>query len=131
MNRSSIRAAIVPIGMLTRNTQRQLKLSVSHPPRTGPRIGPIMTPPPNSAIARAWRLGGLMSNNVAWAKGTRKAPLTPWRMRKPTISGRVCATAQKKEATVKPITDQSSSRLRPTRSASQPEIGKAIAEATM
>ena len=131
MVRNSITAASAPTGRLTRNTQRQSKLSVSHPPSTGPMIGPIMIPPPNSAIARAWRSGGLMSNRVAWLSGTRKAPVTPWMARNATISVRLVAIAHSKDAMVKPITARISNRLRPIRSASQPEIGIAIAEATM
>jgi len=131
MKRRIISAASEPTGMFTRNTQRQSKLSVSQPPSTGPRIGPIITPPPNSAIARACRLGGLISNNVAWDSGTRKAPLMPWMMRKPTICGSDWAMAHRNDAMVKLTTDQNNSRLRPMRSASQPEMGNAIADATI
>jgi hypothetical protein len=123
--------AKIPTGRLTMNTQRQLKLSVSQPPITGPKIGPIMIPPPNSAIAWAWRSGGLMSNIVACASGTRNAPVIPWSNRNSTISGRLVAAAHSKDATVKPNTAISSSFLRPMRSASQPLIGIAIAAATM
>ena len=72
-----------------------------------------------------------MSNITAWASGTRKAPAMPWIARNSTISVRFCAIAQSIEAMVKAITDQTNSRLRPTRSASQPVIGIAIAEATI
>ena len=60
-----------------------------------------------------------------------KAPLTPCTARNSTISVSDVAIAHSTEAMVKPTTEISSSRLRPTRSASQPLIGKAIAEATM
>ena len=59
------------------------------------------------------------------------APATPWMARKSTISVRFWAIAQSSEAMVKAITDQTNSGLRPTRSASQPVIGIAIAEATI
>ena len=48
-----------------------------------------------------------------------------------TISVSEVAIAHRTEAAVKPITDTISSRLRPTLSASQPLIGKAIADATI
>ena len=90
-----------------------------------------MIPPPNRAIAWPWRSGGLMSNIVACASGTRKAPLTPWMIRNNTISGKEVAIAHSMEAMVKPTTEISISRLRPTRSDNQPAIGIAIAVATM
>ena len=52
-----------------------------------------------------------MSNSVAWASGTRKAPVTPWMMRNATISVRLCAIAHSKEAMVKPITDDDQQAL--------------------
>ena len=104
---------------------------MSHPPSTGPRIGPIITPPPNSAIAWPCFSRGLMSNRVAWASGTMNAPPTPWSARNTTISVSDVAVAHSTDATVNTTTEIRSSRLRPTLSASQPLIGKAIAEATM
>src|SRR6185503_3628380 len=104
---------ITPTGRLTRNTQRQLKLSVSQPPSTGPRIGPIITPIPNIAMARGWFCGGLMSNITAWAIGTRKAPDTPWIARKATICGRSWAMAHSTEAAVKAITEPMNRKRRP------------------
>jgi len=59
------------------------------------------------------------------------APLTPWTARKATISGREVAIAQRTDAVVNPTTEITSKRLRPTRSASQPLMGSAIAEAMM
>ena len=59
------------------------------------------------------------------------APLTPWSARNTTISVSEVAVAHSIDAMVKPTTEISSSRLRPTSSASQPLIGSAIAEATM
>ena len=60
-----------------------------------------------------------------------KAPLTPWIARKPTISMSEVAIAHRTESAVTPTTEMTSRRFRPTRSASQPLIGKAIAEAMM
>ena len=44
-------SARMPTGRLTKKTQRQLKVSVSQPPRVGPMIGPTMIPAPQIAIA--------------------------------------------------------------------------------
>ena len=46
----------MPTGRLMKNTQRQLKLSVSQPPSVGPMIGPTMMPAPQIAMAWPWRL---------------------------------------------------------------------------
>ena len=43
---NSMAKAIVPTGKLTRNTQRQLNVSVSQPPSVGPMIGATMIPAP-------------------------------------------------------------------------------------
>ena len=131
MHRAMSSAASAPIGRLIRNTQRQSKLSVSQPPRTGPAMGPIITPAPKIAIAVPCFSRGLMSNNVAWASGTMNAPATPWTARNSTISVRFWATAHSKDAPVKTITDQTNNGLRPILSASQPVIGMAMAEATI
>ncbi|MNN90220.1 hypothetical protein D3C81_2081350 [compost metagenome] len=40
-----------PIGRLMKNTQRQLRCSVSQPPSIGPNTGPTMTDTPNRATA--------------------------------------------------------------------------------
>ena len=88
-------------------------------------------PLPTSAIAWPCFSRGLMSNRVAWASGTMNAPPTPWNARKATISTSDVAVAHSTEAKVNTTTEIRSRRLRPTRSASQPLIGSAIAEATI
>ncbi|MNR48792.1 hypothetical protein D3C85_1680780 [compost metagenome] len=40
-----------PIGKLMKNTQRQLRCSVSQPPSIGPSTGPTITDTPNKATA--------------------------------------------------------------------------------
>ena len=45
------RKARMPTGRLMKNTQRQLKVSVSQPPSVGPTIGPTMMPAPQIAMA--------------------------------------------------------------------------------
>ena len=71
------RKARMPTGRLMKNTQRQLKLSVSQPPSVGPTIGPTMMPAPQMAMAEPWRSFGLMSSRKVCDSGTIAAPNTP------------------------------------------------------
>ena len=127
----SMKKATMPTGRLTRNTARQLKVSVSQPPSVGPMMGPNMMPAPKIAMAWPSFSRGLMSIIVAWASGTSMAPQTPWMTRNATISMRLLAMPQSSEATVKPTTAKSSRLRRPNRSANQLVSGVAMAEATM
>ncbi len=72
-----------------------------------------------------------MSSSTAWDIGISAAPKSPWKRRAATISGRVCASPQSAENTVKPTTEAMNTRLRPTCPASQPESGVMIAAAMM
>ena len=94
-------------------------------------IGPRMTPMPHTAIALAWRSGGLIWNKTAWLSGTSAAPHTPCSRRKMTSSARLCAAPHKAEAIVKPATENRNTYLMPNRPASQPVSGVMIAAATM
>ncbi|MNB89119.1 hypothetical protein D3C76_610400 [compost metagenome] len=47
-----------PMGKLIKNTQRQLRCSVSQPPSIGPSTGPTMTETPNSATAEPLSFSG-------------------------------------------------------------------------
>ena len=53
MNTSRPSTVNTPNGRLTKNTQCQEYVSVSHAPSEGPMIGPIITPMPQIAIALA------------------------------------------------------------------------------
>ena len=88
-----------------------------------------MIPMPQIDMARAWRSGGLMSSITDCDSGPMKAALIPCRKRKMTISSRFCAAPQAIEAMMKPSTAIRNSGRRPMRSASQPVIGIATAEA--
>ena len=70
-----------PTGRLIKNTQRQVKLSVSQPPSAGPMIGPSMVPMPQIAIAWPCRSGGLLRSSTDCDKGTNAAPHMPCRTR--------------------------------------------------
>ena len=90
-----------------------------------------MMPMPHSAIICACLLGLLVSSMKAWLSGAMKAPVTPCKARNRTISSRFCAMPHSMDDMMKPATERMNSRRPPTRSASQPVIGKATALAMM
>ena len=85
---------------------------------------------PNQAIAGPARSGGLISSSKTWLSGTRLAPKAPCRKRNTTSISMFAAMPQPSEVSVKPATDSAMMRMRPKRSASQPDSGVAIAAAT-
>ena len=94
-------------------------------------MGPRIAPAPQMAMAWPCFSGGLMSRSTAWESGISAAPNTPCSTRNSTISGRLTAAPQSIEAMVKPPIEIRNIRLRPIRSASQPESGVMIAAETM
>src|SRR3546814_19786429 len=88
-----------------------------------------MIPIPQIDIARAWRSGGLMSSITDCDSGPMKAALIPWMKRNATISSRFWAAPHAIDAMMNPTTAPRNSARRPMRSASQPVIGIATAEA--
>ncbi len=88
-----------------------------------------MIPMPQIDIARACRSGGLISSITDCDSGPMNAALTPCRKRKATICSSDCAAPHAIEAMMKPMTAAMNSSRRPIRSASQPVIGIATAEA--
>src|SRR6185437_5763946 len=114
-----------------KNTQRQLQLSVSQPPRAGPTIGPIMTPTPQTAIADPCFSGGLISNSTACDRGTSAAPHNPWSKRASTICASDPAIPQSTEASVNPAMENRNTCFIPKRSVSHPDSGVAMPAATM
>ena len=90
-----------------------------------------MIPMPQIAMICGWRLGRVASSMKAWLKGAMKAPATPCKARKATISSRFWASPHSIEARMNPVTEPMNSRRAPTLSASQPVIGSATAEAMM
>ena len=87
-------------------------------------------PSPQNAIAFPRRSGGNASSITACDRGCSAPPVVPWMTRKTMSAGRLHARPQKKDATVKPVTESISSRLRPNWRESQPDSGRMIAFAT-
>src|SRR5450830_2031327 len=119
------------MGILMKKTQRQLQLSVSQPPKVGPRIGPIITPMPQMAMAEPCFSRGLMSSSTACDSGTSAAPNTPCNKRAATISDKVPDKPHSTEAMVKPATETRKVFFWPKRSHNQPVSGVAMAAATI
>jgi hypothetical protein len=94
-------------------------------------IGPSITPTPHSAMAGPCCALGKLSRVIAWDSGTSGAPNRPWQLRHRISSGSEVASPHRSVLTVKPQTAPTSRRLRPSRAASQPVGGVAIAVATM
>jgi len=126
-----IASAGMPIGTLTKNTQRQLRLSVRNPPMNGPLIGPIITTSPQIDMARACRLGALRSNIAVCDIGPMNADAIPCSARKRTISVSDVAAPQSIEDSTN-ISEAPMNKLRdPIRSDSQPVSGSTSTPAMM
>jgi hypothetical protein len=74
--------------------------------------------------------GGNASSITACESGCMAPPVAPCRRRNSTSIGRLGASPQSSEATVKPVTETISNRLRPKNRASHPVSGSTIALAT-
>ena len=77
--------AAIPIGMLTKKIQRQLRLSRMSPPIVGPKIGASIAGIATTLITRPIRLGPAAPASIICPIGNSIPPPTPCRMRK-TIS---------------------------------------------
>ena len=121
----------MPTGRLMKNTQRQLKVSVSQPPKRRADDRPDHDAGAPDRHRLAVLSFGLMSSRTVCDSGTIAAPNTPCSRRNTTISSRLQAMPQSIEVTVKPTTEIRNSSLRPKRSDSQPVTGVMIAAATM
>jgi len=94
-------------------------------------IGPMITTALQIDITCGICRCGKMSSITVCESGISEAPAMPCRKRKPTISGRFCATPQAIEVRVKVVIEISSIGLRPIFSDSQPDSGVMIAVARM
>ena len=69
------------IGTLMKNAQRQLRLPMTRPPRTGPRIGARLPGVTTNAIARPSRSLPADSARIVRINGSSIPPPSPWRTR--------------------------------------------------
>src|SRR5208283_598629 len=82
----------MPTGILIKKIQRQLKLSVIHPPRVGPIAGAVTTAMPRLA-------GGKVSARIACSLGCNPPPPAPCRMRQMIRVARFGASPHRNELT--------------------------------
>ncbi|CAJ4564625.1 Uncharacterised protein [Burkholderia pseudomallei] len=119
-----------PIGRLIRKIHGHEKLSISQPPTTGPKIGASSTVIPHSASANVRFAGGNARIRIVCDSGTIGPENSPCSARHATSTSRSRASPHSSDVSVNRITDATNSRCSPTRRASQPVSGTAIAAAT-
>src|SRR3984893_12059320 len=72
----------IPTGIFNRKIQRQVKLSVTQPPRVGPMAGASTTARPYTAKAMPRLAGGNVSARMACSLGCSPPPPAPCSTRK-------------------------------------------------
>ena len=70
-------SAAMPSGTLIRKIQCQLAISISQPPRIGPRIGPSSIGTPRIAISRPIRCGPAARVMIVMPSGISMPPPSP------------------------------------------------------
>ena len=124
------KAQIATTGRLMKKIHGQPQLSLSCPPRMGPRIGAVVV-----VIAQiaspipAFSFGNIRSNNIC-ESGISGPPDSPCNTRNRTSASSVRDTPQRKEKTPKPTIEIRNHRTVPKRAASHPVSGTTIASAT-
>ncbi len=121
----------MPTGMLTKNTHGHENVSVSKPPRTGPTVGPMITPTEKIACAAACLSAGKLSRNIACDVEMRPPPPSPWITRQNTSSVSERDSPHISEAAVKIKIDVKKYCRRPKRRCSHGVSGITMTFATM
>lgn len=107
-------------GTFTRKTSRQLAACTSQPPRNGPSA-PATPPSPDQApMARERSSGRKEASRMASEPGVSSAPPTPCSALAATRAPMPGASPQRSEATANQPTPKRNTRLRPSRSPSEP-----------
>ena len=122
--------AAIPIGRLTKKTQRHESSVTRSPPSTGPMAGAKAVPMVIMLAARTRSDGGNTRNSIAMPTGTNMPPPAPWMTRKMTSSVMFCASPQRTDPNVKTTMADISTRFPPKRSPNQPEAGMNTARLT-
>ena len=121
---------MIPTGMFTSNTQRQLQWSVMNPPAVGPTMDARPNTAPKRPCARALCVGGKRSPMTVNTVAKSTPPKMPWMPRKTMSCVMSWASPQNAEAMTKPIIPTSKNGLRPNRSPSFPAIGVIVVDVT-
>jgi hypothetical protein len=93
----------------------------------GPKIGAIMMPTPQAAMAVPRCRSGKISHMMACESGIRGPPPRPCSMRATSSVSMLGASPQSIEASVNRTVHARNSRLRPSTPASQPVAGRMMA----
>src|ERR1700722_777595 len=91
---------MIPTGILMKKIQRQLKLSVIHPPSVGPIAGANTTAMPYTAKAMPRLLGSKVSARIACSLGCSPPPPAPCKIRQIISVVRLGASPQRNELIV-------------------------------
>ncbi len=83
-----------------RKIQCQLAMSMSQPPRIGPKIGPSSIGTPSTAITRPTRSGPAARVMIVMPTGISMPPPSPWSTRNATSSSMLVAVAHSTEPAV-------------------------------
>jgi hypothetical protein len=120
----------MPMGRLTKNTQRHDRSVTNRPPRTGPRAGATAVGTTRMLDARTRSSGGKVRYSMAMPTGVSIPPPTPWMTRKMTSSVALPARPQRTDAPVNIAMANSSTRFDPRRSPNHPAAGMKTARLT-
>ena len=115
------------MGRFTKKIQRQLRLSMMSPPRTGPRTGASSIGTPTTLITRPMRSGPAAWASVIIPIGMIMPPAIPWSTRKAISASALQAAPQSALVVAKAATAHIHTRLGPKRSAAQPVSGMTVA----
>ena len=110
---------------------RHEKSCTNHPPSTGPTAGASSIGMPKIPMTRPMFWGPTARMMMVIPIGISMPPPSPWRTRKNTSSGSVCATPHAIEASVNRAIVTRYSRFVPKRSLAHPAIGMTAPCASM
>ena len=122
--------AATPSGTIRKKVQRQLSWSLIRPPKVGPRIGPMTPPTPHIIMMKGCWLRWNEVSTMVWPIGKIGAPKAPCTTRSASSASSELTRPHSIEVVVNPTADSTISVRQPSRAASQPVSGVAIAVAT-
>ena len=121
----------MPSGRLIRKIQCQLAVSISQPPRIGPKIGPSSIGIPSTAITRPIRSWPAARVMIVIPSGISMPPPRPCSTRNPTSELTSHAVLHSTDPRVNSSSASMNSRLVPNRSAAHPVSGITDASASV
>jgi hypothetical protein len=113
-------SAAATIGRLSRKITRQLEMPINQPPSSGPKTVEMPLHAVHVPIAAPRSVPANVFVMTARDAGVRSAPAIPWRPRQTIRTFAVGASAQRSEATPKPVTPSRNMRTGPKMSPRDP-----------